>query len=104
MGIGGSIFLIAIGAIIAFGVNVQLGWLDLSVVGWVLMLAGFVGLILTLYWWNTRRREVAADQPVNVERQVVNNQAPPQVHTYRAPDPGVEVRETDWAQQRERRY
>jgi len=58
MGIGGSIFLIAIGAIIAFGVHVQMGWLDLAVVGWVLMLAGFVGLVLTLWLWNTRRRRV----------------------------------------------
>jgi len=67
MGIGGSIFLIAIGAIIAFGVHLQMGWLDLRVVGWVLMLAGFVGLILTLWFWNSRRRRVVvrpADRPV----------------------------------------
>ena len=37
MGIGGSIFLIALGAILAFAVEADLGWLDLSVVGWVLM-------------------------------------------------------------------
>lgn len=58
MGIGGSIFLIAVGAIIAFGVNASVGWLDLSVVGWVLMLAGTVGLILTLWFWQSRRRVV----------------------------------------------
>jgi protein-S-isoprenylcysteine O-methyltransferase Ste14 len=68
MGIGGSIFLIAVGAIIAFGVHVQLGWLDLRVVGWVLMLAGVVGLILTLWFWNSRRRRVVV-QPT--ERRVV---------------------------------
>jgi protein-S-isoprenylcysteine O-methyltransferase Ste14 len=68
MGIGGSIFLLAVGAIIAFGVHVQLGWLDLSVVGWVLMLAGFVGLVLTLWFWNSRRRRVVV-QPT--EREVV---------------------------------
>jgi len=63
MGIGGSIFLIAIGAIIAFGVHVQMGWLDLAVVGWVLMLAGFVGLVLTLWFWNVRRRRVITHHP-----------------------------------------
>jgi protein-S-isoprenylcysteine O-methyltransferase Ste14 len=68
MGIGGSIFLIAVGAIIAFGVHIQLGWLDLSVVGWVLMLAGFVGLVLTLWFWNSRRRRVTV-RPA--DRQVV---------------------------------
>jgi hypothetical protein len=60
VGIGGSIFLIAVGAIIAFGVNANVGWLDLSVVGWVLMLAGVVGLILTLWFWQSRRRIVTA--------------------------------------------
>ncbi|MCI4063534.1 DUF6458 family protein [Micromonospora sp. R77] len=60
MGIGASIFMIALGAIFAFAVNANLGWLDLHVVGWVLMLVGLVGLALTLYFWNTRRRVVAA--------------------------------------------
>ncbi|GAA1774396.1 DUF6458 family protein [Luedemannella helvata] len=55
MGIGGSIFLIAVGAIIAFAVDVSVGWLDLEVVGWVLMVAGVVGLILTMTIWNRRR-------------------------------------------------
>ena len=64
-------FLIAVGAIIAFGVHIHLGWLDLSVVGWVLMLAGFVGLVLTLWFWNSRRRRVVV-QPT--ERQVVDPQ------------------------------
>ncbi|WP_329105583.1 DUF6458 family protein [Micromonospora sp. NBC_01699] len=58
MGIGGSIFLIAMGAIFAFAVDVELGWLDLSVVGWVLMLAGLVGLIMTSWLWQSRRRTV----------------------------------------------
>lgn len=59
MGIGGSIFLIALGAIIAFGVHASIGWLDLSVVGWVLMLAGAAGMVLTLWFWNSRRRRAA---------------------------------------------
>jgi hypothetical protein len=59
MGIGGSIFLIALGAIFAFAVDVQLGWLDLTAVGWVLMLAGVVGLIMTTWFWQSRRRTVA---------------------------------------------
>lgn len=58
MGIGGSIFLIALGAILAFAVDLEMGWLNLSVVGWVLMLAGVVGLIMTAYLWRGRRRTV----------------------------------------------
>ncbi|SCG49041.1 DUF6458 family protein [Micromonospora inositola] len=60
MGIGASIFLIALGAIFAFAINANLGWLDLNVVGWVLMLVGLVGLITTLYFWSSRRRTVVA--------------------------------------------
>jgi hypothetical protein len=56
MGIGASVLLIAIGAILTFALNVQLGFLDLDVVGWVLMAAGVVGLIFTTLIWGPRRR------------------------------------------------
>jgi hypothetical protein len=55
MSIGVSIFLIAIGAIVAFAVHAQVGWLDLSRVGWVLMIAGAVGLLVTMMLWQRRR-------------------------------------------------
>ncbi len=63
MGIGASIFMLAVGAIIAFAVNVHVGWLDLSIVGWVLMLAGAVGLIMTFTVFNSRRRTVVTSTP-----------------------------------------
>jgi protein-S-isoprenylcysteine O-methyltransferase Ste14 len=68
VGIGGSIFLIAVGAILAFAVHVSVGWVSLNVVGYVLMIAGLVGLLLTLWFWNNRRRTVT---PVPVERERV---------------------------------
>ena len=58
MGIGGSIFLIAVGAILTFAVNWHVSGVDLHVVGWVLMLVGLVGLIVTIWYWNSRRRTV----------------------------------------------
>ncbi|MFG2061757.1 DUF6458 family protein [Micromonospora sp. NPDC048871] len=76
MGIGGSIFLIALGAIFAFAVEADLGWLNLSVVGWVLMLTGVAGLLVTLYFWNSRRRAVVA--PVRQERVVADRVVPVQ--------------------------
>jgi hypothetical protein len=63
MGIGGSIFLIALGAILAFAVEANLGWLDINVVGWVLMIAGFAGLVLTMWFWQNRRRPTTVVQP-----------------------------------------
>ncbi|MEV6489844.1 DUF6458 family protein [Actinoplanes sp. NPDC051633] len=65
MGIGGSIFLLALGAILAFAVNADISGLDINVVGYVLMLAGLVGLIVTVWFWNSRRRTVVEQrQPV----------------------------------------
>ncbi|MDQ7910295.1 DUF6458 family protein [Phytohabitans sp. ZYX-F-186] len=63
MGIGGSIFLIALGAILAFAVEFDVGWLDINVVGWVLMVAGLAGLVLTIWFWQNRRRTTVVQQP-----------------------------------------
>ena len=63
MGIGGSIFLLALGAILAFAVNADISGIDINVVGYVLMLAGLVGLIITLWFWNSRRRTVVEQAP-----------------------------------------
>jgi H+/Cl- antiporter ClcA len=57
MGIGGGVFLIAIGAVFAWAVHANTPWLDLRVVGWVLMFAGLAVILLTLYFWNDRRRQ-----------------------------------------------
>ena len=65
MGIGGSIALLVIGAILAFAVkDTDLGgWLDINVVGWVLILAGLAGMVLTLWVWNSRRCRIVAAPP-----------------------------------------
>ena len=55
MGIGASIFLVAVGAILAFAVNTSISGLDIAVVGWILMVAGVVGLALTLIVFAPRR-------------------------------------------------
>jgi hypothetical protein len=52
MGIGVSIFLIAIGAILTFAVQVQTTGIDLDVVGVILMLVGTAGLLFSLLWWS----------------------------------------------------
>ena len=42
MGIGASVFLIALGAILAFAVNVAVSGVDLTAIGYILMVAGAV--------------------------------------------------------------
>lgn len=58
MGIGASIFLLALGAILAFAVDATVAGIDIQVIGWILMAAGLVGLIMTLLVFGPRRRRV----------------------------------------------
>jgi hypothetical protein len=58
MRLGTGIVLLALGAILAFAVDVQLSGLDLRVVGWILMLAGALGIALEMAVWAPRRRRV----------------------------------------------
>ena len=67
MGIGASIFMLALGAIITFAFNIRVGWLDLDIVGWVLMGAGALGLIMSLAIFN-RRRTTVVQQPTTISR------------------------------------
>ena len=50
MSIGGSVFLIAAGAILRYAIKDTLDWVNLDVVGLVLMIAGAVGLVASLIW------------------------------------------------------
>ena len=56
MRIGASLFLIACGAILKFGVTKQVNGVDLSAIGVILMIVGAVGLLITLIMLSTRRR------------------------------------------------
>jgi hypothetical protein len=56
MGIGVSIFLIAIGAILAFAVEFDVSGLEINVVGYILMVVGVIGLVMALVVWGPRRR------------------------------------------------
>ena len=48
MGIGVSIFLLALGAILTFAVEFEVSGLDISVIGVILMICGAVGLAITI--------------------------------------------------------
>jgi hypothetical protein len=93
MGIGGSILLIVVGAILTFGLNNQhLGPFNLDTIGWILMLAGLVGMVLTLYFWNSRRTRttrVVQAPPAPLQSNMVVPPPPPgeQVVEERYTDP-----------------
>lgn len=68
MGIGVSIFLMAVGAILTWGVQVGARGLDLNVIGVILMIVGGLGLLLSLLFWSsfapfgTRRQQVVVNE------------------------------------------
>jgi Domain of unknown function (DUF6458) len=67
MTIAGGIFLIAIGAILTFATNVHVQGVSLDIVGWILMIAGAAGLVLSFFQeaiWSerARRREAALEE------------------------------------------
>ena len=64
MGIGASITLLAIGAILAFAVNADVNGLDIQVIGWILMGCGALGLVLTMLVFGRRDRAVVTEDRV----------------------------------------
>ena len=72
MGIGTSIFLIAIGAILYYAVNADVSGLEISTVGIILMIVGIIGLLISLFYTTlaTRRGAPPADRPVARERDI----------------------------------
>jgi membrane protein implicated in regulation of membrane protease activity len=64
MGIGVSVFLFAVGAILAFAVDATVSGLDIATVGVILMIAGALGLIMTLAVFAPRRgrRQTVVDE------------------------------------------
>ena len=78
MGIGASLFLIAVGAVLAFAVEVERSaGFDINTIGIILMIVGVLGLALSmLFWsswggWGRRDRVVVADDREPVRRRVV---------------------------------
>lgn len=69
MGIGVGLFLIALGAILTFALNVDIGGFNLDAVGWILMLTGLVGIILTFTIWKPRQRRIVTERRTLPERQ-----------------------------------
>ena len=81
MGLGTSIFLVAVGAILDFAVTVHNNHgININTVGLILMIVGAFGIVISLFFWNSwggfgdgtvvtrRRRTVVQDPDVVVER------------------------------------
>ena len=76
VGIGTSIFLIAVGAILRYAVTADVEGINLDTAGLILMIVGALGLVMSLLWmtiWADRRRDRVVADPARervVERDV----------------------------------
>ena len=53
MGVGTSLVLIAIGAILDFAIKVNNSNFNINTIGVILMIVGGIGLLLSLVFWNS---------------------------------------------------
>ena len=81
MTIGVSLILVAVGAILVWGVNAEAEGLDIDAIGVILMIVGFVGALLSMILWSDwspayrGRRRVYADEPVAIRRTTAHPRA-----------------------------
>ncbi len=69
MGLGTSIFLIALGAILKFAVSATVSGIELATVGTILIVVGIIGLVISLIWlMQADRRGVPVARERVVER------------------------------------
>ena len=81
MGIGVSLILIAVGAVLAFAVHVSTTGFNINTVGYILLIVGAVGALLSLVFWSSwggvgvaRRRTVVDEGPVAGRRAIVQDE------------------------------
>lgn len=70
MGLGVSLFLIAIGLILWLAVSAEVSGIDINMVGLILVIIGALGLLISMIFWSTwggvggyRRETVVQDDP-----------------------------------------
>ena len=55
MYIGSSLFLIAVGAVLRWAVNIHSNEFNIQLAGLIILIVGIVGLVVSMYLWLTRR-------------------------------------------------
>jgi hypothetical protein len=53
MGIGVSLLLVAVGAVLAFAVNTTVSGIEIHTIGWILLAVGAFGVLLSLIFWSS---------------------------------------------------
>jgi uncharacterized membrane protein HdeD (DUF308 family) len=68
MGIGVSIFLIAVGAILTFAVHASLSGVSIQTIGIILMVVGVIAIVLALVMNQQRSRTKIVEERRDIQR------------------------------------
>jgi hypothetical protein len=71
MGIGVSVFLMAVGAILAFAVEAEASGIDLQTVGVILLIIGVIGLVASMLFWSSFSPYGRRDHVVVRDREII---------------------------------
>jgi hypothetical protein len=75
MGIAVSILLIAVGAVLTWGVTAEAEGLDINAIGVILLIVGLLGLVISMIFWSSwggfHRRAVYVEGGPAVRRRTV---------------------------------
>jgi hypothetical protein len=71
MGLGIGLLLVAGGAVLAFAVTSDVNGVNIHTIGWILLIVGIVGIVLSMIFWSSwagpgyfaRRRTYVDDGP-----------------------------------------
>ena len=71
MGIGVSLLLLAIGAILTFAVEVSADGFNINTIGVILMVVGGIGMLFSLFFWGSMGPGRRDERVVTREREVL---------------------------------
>lgn len=82
MGTGVSLILITVGAVLAWAVHVSTSGFNVHTVGYILLVVGIAGLVLSLIFWSSwggpgylsRRRTVTDTGPAGSRRTIIEDE------------------------------
>jgi Domain of unknown function (DUF6458) len=53
MGLGVGLILAAVGAVLAFAVSATTSGVNIHAIGWILLIVGIVGILLSMIFWSS---------------------------------------------------
>jgi hypothetical protein len=75
MSIGLGIFLFVVGAILTFALNLQVAWINIDLVGYLLMGAGFIITIIGIALLVRRRQAITTERTVTPAGETVQERS-----------------------------